>query len=207
MNLLNFILGGIMLSVGTFLLYSDYKEDPYGILKLFSYQFLLWWRIHGPLITRKPYIYYFPAVGLLSQDIFRNIAITPNELENGLSKIVKIKTPELCSECLGKRGKALSVQIECSHCQNGLQYHQVSTMAMPLPCKHCLGTGWTPVEKCNTCKGEGVQWKNKKIKIQIPRHSSFGLQLRIPRQGKIEVKTFQIGDLYLKLRKKVFGIF
>ena len=207
MNLVNLGLGGMMLLVGVYLLYGDYKEDPYGILKLVSYQFLLWWRIRGPVITRKPYIYYFPTIGLLSQDIFRRLPVTQREIENGVVKILKIKTPELCPECQGKRGKALSVQVECPHCQNGLQYHHVKTISMPLPCKHCLSTGWTPVEKCSTCKGKGCRWKKKKIKVQIPPQSSFGMQMRITKQGKIELKSLTTGDLYLKLRKKVLGIF
>ena len=207
MNLVFFSLGGVMLLIGSYLLYNDYKADPYGILKLLSYQFLLWWRIRGPIITRKPYIYYFPSIGFLSQDISRSLAVTPKELETGTSKTLKIKTPELCPECQGKRGESLSIQVECSHCQNGLQYHRINTISMPLPCKHCLGTGWTPVEKCPTCKGEGCRWKFKKLKVQIPPLSSFGMQLRIANQGKLELKMFQIGDLYLKLRKKVFGIF
>jgi DnaJ-class molecular chaperone len=207
MNMVILILGGAMLVVGSFFVYSDYKEDPYGILKLITYQFILWGRIKGPIITRKPYAYYFPTLGSNSQDISRSIVATPSELEKGVTKILKIKSPELCPECQGKRGKSFSVQVECSHCQNGVQYHHVGTISMPLPCKHCLGTAWKPIENCPTCNGDGCRWKYKKIKVHIPPHSSFGMQLRIPKQGKIELKMFQIGDLYLKLRRKVFGIF
>lgn len=206
-NTFSFGLGVLVSLLGIYLLYGDYKKDPYGILKLISYQFQLWWRIKGPIISRKPYIYYFPTLGFLSQDIYQNTALTAFELEHGASKSLKIKTPELCPECKGKRGKALSVQVECSQCQDGLQYIHVNSIAMPLPCKNCLGTGWIPIEKCNACQGIGCRWKNKRLKVKIPPQSSVGMQLKIPKQGKIELKSFQKGNLYLKLRKKIFGVF
>ena len=206
-NTILLFLGGMMFLLGVYFLYNDYKKDPYGILKLISYQFLFWYRFKGPSISRKPYSYYFQTMGVVSLDIYRSIAVRKVDLENGVSKFLKIKIPELCPECQGKRGKSLSVQVECSHCQNGIQFYHVNSIPMPLPCKQCLGTGWTPIEPCNTCNGDGCRWKYKKLKVQIPPQSSVGMQLRIPRQGKIELKTFQIGDLYLKLRKKVFGIF
>ena len=198
-------IGGIMFLIGFYLLYSDYKKDPYGILKLVKYQFQLWWRLKGPTISRKPYVYYFPTLGILSQDIYRNIGLSTFELTEGASKVLKIKTPELCPKCKGKRGKSLSVQVECSDCREGVQVNNINSVKMPLPCKRCLGTGWIPIEKCETCNGEGCTWKSKKLKVQIPPQSSSGVHLRIPKQGKIELKSLQKGDLILKLRNKVFG--
>ncbi len=197
----------VLLIVGGVLVYRDIKTDPYQMLKLMKIQILLWWRLRGPLISRKPFFYHFPEGSQFQQHhLVRTVSVRQKDLTQGASILTTVKTAQLCSECSGKRSKPMTVQIECPHCQNGRQMYPLAAIFIPIPCKHCLGVGWIPVNPCPVCQGRGSVWRKQKIRTQIPEYSSPGTKLRIPALGKVDPKTLQQGDLFLKLRKKLFDI-
>jgi DnaJ-class molecular chaperone len=201
------IIGSILLIVGGILTYRDIKSDPYQLLRLFKIQTILWWRLRGPLIARKPYIYYFPEGRYLQQqDVVQTISVSKKNLEEGIRLTVKVKVIQLCPECGGKRNKPLTVQIECSHCQNGRQIHSYASNVIPIPCNHCLGTGWAPIDPCPTCHGTGAIWQKQRIRVQVPPYSKPGTKLRIPALGKIDPMNLRAGDLLIKLRRKIFNL-
>lgn len=197
----------ILLLIGGFLTYLDIQNDPYQMLRLLKIQTFLWWRLHGPLISRKSFFYHFPEGSQLQQPhLVRSISVQQKDLTLGARMLKIVKIVQLCPECDGKRNKPMTVQIECSHCQNGRQMYSLGVISIPIPCNHCLGVGWIPVHPCPVCRGKGSVWRKQKIRVQIPPHSSVGTKLRIPALGKINPKTLQQGDLFLKIRKKMFNL-
>ncbi|UCG04541.1 MAG: hypothetical protein JSW11_11265 [Candidatus Heimdallarchaeota archaeon] len=206
-SLLTLIIASALLLIGGILVYRDIQSDPYQILRLLKIQILVWWRLRGPFIQRKPFFYHFPEGNQLQQqDLICSISVSQKELLEGVSKIISTKIAQICPECGGKRSESMTVQIECSHCQNGRVMHPLGTILIPVPCKNCLGVGWTPVKPCSVCRGKGSVWGKQKIRVQIPPNSSAGTKLRIPALGRVDPKTLQQGDLFLKLRKKLFNI-
>lgn len=201
------LFGFVILPISAILVIKDVQNDPYYILRFLRIQFLLWSRLRGPFIARHPYNYYFQK-GLLFQqyDVTKSLRINDQELKQGGEKIVQIKIPTICSECGGKRNQPMTVQIECNKCIQGVQLHSINTINFPLPCNHCLGTGWIPVHPCKTCNGKGSLWKNKRIRVHIPMETIVGTKLRIPTLGRVNPKTLQQGDLYIKLKKKIFNL-
>ncbi|MFX1516797.1 MAG: DnaJ C-terminal domain-containing protein [Promethearchaeota archaeon] len=196
-----------LLVIGMILVYHDVQSDPYQILRLFKIQVILWWRLQGPFIKRKPYFYHFPEGNQLQEkDLTRTVSVTQKELIEGVNKRITVKTAQLCPECDGKRSKPMTVQIECSQCKDGRQIQPLGAIYVPTPCKYCLGVGWIPVHPCSICRGKGSVWRNQKIRVQIPPQASTGTKLRIPALGRIDPKTLQQGDLFLKLRKKLFNL-
>ncbi len=193
--------------IGGGLVYRDIQSDPYQILRLLTIQTLLWWRLRGPFIQRKPFFYHFPEGNQLQQpDLIQTVSVTQKELKEGGNKLITPRTAQICPECGGKRSKPMTVQIECSHCQNGREIRPLGSTFIPIPCKYCLGVGWIPVHPCSVCRGKGSVWGRQRIRIQIPPHTSAGTKLRIPTLGKVNPKTLQQGDLFLQLRKKLFNI-
>ncbi|MFX0209807.1 MAG: hypothetical protein ACFFDT_27745 [Candidatus Hodarchaeota archaeon] len=198
----------VLLLIGGILVYLDIQNDPYQMLKLLKIQTLLWWRLRGPLISRKPFYYHFPEGSQLQQPhLVRSVSVQQKDLIQGLRMLTTVKIAQLCSECSGKRSKPMTVQIECSYCQNGRQIHSLGAMNIPIPCNHCLGIGWVPIHPCPVCRGEGSVWRKQTIRVQIPPNSSVGTKLRIPTLGKVNPKTLQQGDLFLKIRKNLFNLF
>ncbi|MFW9905306.1 MAG: hypothetical protein ACFFFH_13280 [Candidatus Thorarchaeota archaeon] len=196
-----------LLFIGVILVYRDIQSDPYQILRLFKIQIILWWRLQGPSIQRKPFFYHFPEGShLQNHHLLRTVSVTQKEMEEGVTKIITVKVAQLCPQCGGKRSKPMTVQIECSQCENGRQVHPLGTTFVPIPCKYCLGVGWSPIQPCSYCGGNGSVWGKQRIRVQIPPHTSPGTILRIPTLGKINPKTLYQGDLFLKLRKKLFNV-
>ena len=196
-----------LLVIGVVLVYRDIQSDPYQILRLFKIQILLWWRLQGPFIRRKPFFYHFPEGNQLQvKHLIRTVSVTQKELIEGVNKSITTKIAQLCPECDGKRSKPMTVQIECSRCEDGRKIQPLGAIYIPIPCNYCLGVGWIPVHPCIVCHGKGSVWKKQKIRFQIPPLASAGTRLRIPALGKIDPKTFHQGDLYLKLRKKLFNL-
>ncbi|MHA1974011.1 MAG: zinc finger domain-containing protein [Candidatus Hodarchaeales archaeon] len=200
--------GTILSIVGGVLVYQDAKNDPYDILKLFKVQTILYWRLQGPLISKKPFYYHFPEGSHLQQhDITRKIALKNEELKKGKKIVISTNVPQICPVCNGKRNKELTVQIECPKCKNkGRIIYEVGSMAIPVPCDKCAGIGWVPLQPCHKCKGNGVIWEKQRIRLQVPAYSTPGTKLRIPALGKINAKTLEQGDLYFQIRKKIFGL-
>jgi hypothetical protein len=195
------------LFIGLILVYHDIQSDPYQMLRLFKIQMILWWRLQGPLIKRKPFYYHFPEGSQLQQQhLNRTVSVTQKEMVEGVTRIITARFAQLCSECGGKRSEPMTVQIECPQCENGRQYHPLGAISIPIPCKSCLGVGWSPIKPCSRCGGDGSVWENQRIRVQIPPHTSPGTKLRIPTLGRINPKTLHQGDLFLKLRKKIFNI-
>ena len=201
------LFGFVILPIGAILVIKDVQNDPYYLLRFLRIQFLLWSRLRGPFIARHPYNYYYPEGQLLQQyDVTKSLRINDQKLKQGGEKLVQIKIPNICSECGGKRNQPMTVQIECNKCVQGRQLHSINTINFPLPCNRCLGIGWIPVHPCKTCNGKGSLWKNKRIRVHIPPLSSPGTKLRIPTLGRVNPKTLQQGDLYIKLKKKIFNL-
>ncbi len=198
----------ILLIFGGIFLYKDVKKDPYNLLKLFKSQLLLFWSSRGPIISRKPYYYHFPEGAYLQKtNIIRTLRISSKELQTGKSLTLSMKVPCICPDCHGKRNNELSVHIECKKCQEGKKFLNIGTSTLPIPCKDCLGTGWIPIQPCFECHGTGVIWKNQNIRVYVPENSTQGKKLRIPKLGKINPKTFERGDLYFILQKKILDFF
>ena len=196
-----------LLVIGMVLVYRDIQTDPYQILRLFKIQILLWWRLQGPFIRREPFHYHFPEGNQLQHKyLIRTVSVTQKEMIEGVNKIISTRIAQLCPECGGKRSKPMTVLIECSRCKDGRQIHPLGTIYVPIPCKHCLGVGWIPIHSCSVCHGKGSVWRKQKIRVQIPPQASAGTRLRIPALGKVDPKTLQQGDLFLKLRKKLFNL-
>ncbi len=206
-NWLLLVIGIIILPIGAILVNQDIHKDPFYLLKFFKVQFLLWFRLQGPFISRRPYNYYYPEGQLMQRyDVKKTLRVSKKELNQGTEKIIQLKIPKICPTCGGKRNKSMTVQVECTKCEKGRQFQLIDKLTIPIPCNFCLGTGWVPVHPCETCKAEGSIWKKQRIRIHIPPQTIVGTKLRIPALGKINPKTLQQGDLYIKLTKRILDI-
>jgi DnaJ-class molecular chaperone len=206
-NWLLAVIGIILLPIGAILVNQDVIKDPFHLIEFFKAQFLLWFRIKGPFISRRPYNYYYPEGQIIQQhDVNKTLRVGKKELEHGTDKIIQIKIPKLCPTCGGKRNKPMTVQVECRKCEQGRQFQSIDKLTIPIPCNECLGIGWVPIHPCETCKAEGSIWKKQRIRIHIPPQTTTGTKLRIPALGKVNPKTLHQGDLYIKLKKRVLNI-
>ena len=201
------VAGIFLLPFGTLLVRQDIKNDPYNLLQFYKVQFLLWNRLQGPIITRRPYNHHYPEGRRLQQyDVIRTLKVKKKDLIRGINKVIGVKIPAVCHKCGGKRNTPMTVQVECNRCKQGRQHNLIDEITITIPCSKCLGLGWIPVHPCETCKGKGSIWQNQRIKVNIPPHTKAGTKLRIPALGKVDVKTLQQGNLYIQVKQGFLDI-
>jgi len=69
-----------------------------------------------------------------------------------------------------------------------------------------LGTGETPEERCDTCKGIGVLKKQEEIEIKVPAGIKNGEMIRLSGAGEAIARGVA-GDLYVKIHVEAHPVF
>jgi molecular chaperone DnaJ len=73
---------------------------------------------------------------------------------------------------------------------------QVST------CPTCNGQGQTISTPCHTCKGRGLERKNRRKAVSIPAGVDTGNQIRLAGEGQPGINGGPTGNLYLLIQVK-----
>lgn len=106
----------------------------------------------------------------VGQDLRINIALTLEEILNGVNKTFKYNRNSACTTCNSAGGHN---KTTCSVCQG--QGSIVQHIRTPMgimqnieQCHHCNGDGYTYANTCNTCQGQGIQRSEQEISVDIP---------------------------------------
>jgi molecular chaperone DnaJ len=142
-----------------------------------------------------------------SQRGSRNGADIKHTVVVSLSNIVKGGTITIdssksvdCTKC-GGNGCAIGTSPEvCGSCNGGGFVSQSNGyMKIQTSCPGCGGTGAIITKKCKKCKGRGVENRNEKVKVSIPRGIETGTTLRLAGRGGVRRGDSSPGDLYIKV--------
>jgi DnaJ-class molecular chaperone len=189
-----------------FLVYRDYKQDPYGVLKFFGEVFKTWWYMN---VSNKPGQYprvehpFFRMVKQADLDIRREVKVPSGVMKNGGNYVARIKLPGTCPRCDGDRtfdpGGILLLCTSCNGSGKGINepgaYH--AQAALLEKCPDCHGTGYVPDRPCPRCKGTGETMVNKTVKITVPPNTKQGKVLRLRGMGLLDNDRGLVGDLYI----------
>jgi molecular chaperone DnaJ len=100
------------------------------------------------------------------------ISITLEEAFNGGEKEITYSTYVPCSECdgTGSKDKKKHTCPQCNGTGRIVKTNRNGNMISQqiMGCPHCHGTGEVVTNPCSKCKGSGVEYKQKTIKIEIP---------------------------------------
>ena len=139
-------------------------------------------------------------------DITTDMTITFEESAFGVEKEISLNRPEKCSHCGGSGAKSGSDVVTCRDCNGSgkVQYVQntlFGRVASMTECKTCNGTGKVIKEKCNYCRGTGLENKNVKVKVKIPAGIDDGQTIRMRGEGEQVSSTNGIpGDLHINIK-------
>lgn len=144
--------------------------------------------------------------------IRHGITIEFNEAVFGTKKELKIMGHDECPECKGSGAKPGTTPETCSQCKGKGQvvFQRQSLFGMTQSvqaCPQCRGTGKIIKEKCNSCSGQGVVSKEKKIEVNIPAGIDDGQSIRLSGQGEPGANGGPRGDLMVEVSVKRHPIF
>jgi molecular chaperone DnaJ len=135
------------------------------------------------------------------------VALTLQEIANGVEKKIKVNKYISCNTCSGSGAKHGSSMSTCHTCNGSGQVVQVTNtflgqMQTASTCPTCHGEGKTIREKCPQCAGQGVTRGEDVITIKIPAGVEEGMQLSVSGKGNAGARGGIPGDLLVLIEEK-----
>ena len=129
-----------------------------------------------------------------------------NESIFGGEKEIEYNRKVKCSVCKGSGAKN-NKKKTCQTCGGSGQVRRVQntifgSMQVVNTCPECNGSGEIIQEKCEKCKGSGVENIKDKFKVQIPKGIPDGVTLRFSGRGNAGSNGGEYGDLFLTIEVK-----
>ncbi|MEM9917906.1 MAG: molecular chaperone DnaJ [Bacteroidota bacterium] len=135
------------------------------------------------------------------------VALSLEEIANGVTKKIKVKKLIKCKACNGTGAKDSSSVSTCGTCRGSGYVRQVKStflgqMQTTTTCPTCGGSGQIIKSKCNVCKGEGRVMGEETIEIEIPAGVEEGMQLSMRGRGNAGLRGGPAGDLLINIEEK-----
>ncbi|MBC6993193.1 molecular chaperone DnaJ [Neolewinella lacunae] len=135
------------------------------------------------------------------------VTLTLEEVATGVTKRIKVKRQKQCEVCDGSGAKDASSVSTCKTCGGAGVVRQVRStflgqMATTTTCPTCSGTGTTIKANCNNCKGEGREYGEDTIEVNIPAGVEEGQQLSMRGKGNAGRRGGPAGDLLINIEEK-----
>ena len=147
------------------------------------------------------------STGQKGSNLRIKVALTLNEVDNGVTKKIKVKKQVSCKTCSGSGAKDSSSKKTCGTCSGSGYVRQVRStflghMQTTTACPTCSGTGQVITANCNTCKGDGRVYESETIEIEIPAGVEDGMQLSMRGKGNAGKNGGLAGDLLISIEVK-----
>lgn len=118
----------------------------------------------------------------------------------GTSTEIHFRHSECCDSCGGSGAEAGASRKTCSYCNGRGQVVQGNGFfQIKQTCPQCRGKGTTIDKPCTSCRGTGVQEKNKTMSLKIPAGVDNGKRIVIRGQGNAGENGGPSGDLVVIL--------
>ncbi len=135
------------------------------------------------------------------------VALTLEEIAEGVTKKIKVKKQSSCGTCGGSGAKDKNAVATCGSCNGAGAVRQVKStflgqMQTTVVCPTCNGSGSKITSKCGTCKGEGRSVGEETIEIEIPGGVEDGMQLSMRGNGNAGKNGGSKGDLLIAIEEK-----
>lgn len=101
-----------------------------------------------------------------------NLALSFEEIENGMDKEFTVQHNKRCEHCKGSGGEPDSKQVRCSSCDGTgrrvvYQNTILGKIQMAATCNRCGGRGKTFEHLCKICRGAGKNLVTEKFRVKI----------------------------------------
>ncbi|HOM05429.1 MAG TPA: molecular chaperone DnaJ [Candidatus Kapabacteria bacterium] len=151
-------------------------------------------------------------MGERGSDLRVRLALTLEEIANGVDKTLKVKKMGRCEACQGSGAKANSGYATCPTCGGSGEIRQVSRSVFGQfvnisTCPNCGGYGQVIREKCEICNGDGRVTVEETIQVSIPAGVEEGNYIPLRGKGNAGRRNGPSGDLIVVIEEKPHEIF
>ncbi|MDB4967237.1 MAG: chaperone protein DnaJ [Myxococcales bacterium] len=132
------------------------------------------------------------------EDLQEQMTITLREAQKGCQKPLELTRLVHCAKCSGSGGKPGTQPIPCNTCGGrGQVAHSQGIFMIATTCPTCRGRGRVVKDKCDECKGGGVERKRESVLVNVPAGIDDGQTLRVPGKGMAGPAGGPPGHLYV----------
>jgi len=145
-------------------------------------------------------------------DLKIKLPLTLEEIATGVTKKMKVKRFESCTDCEGTGARNKGDKTTCSACHGRGEVQQVSRSMFGQfvniqPCTNCDGTGEIIAHPCKTCHGDGRVRKESVVSAKIPAGVHAGNYMTLKGEGNSARRGGQHGDLIVLIDEKEHDLF
>ena len=140
------------------------------------------------------------------------LPLTLEEIRTGVTKKIKLKRQNLCSECDGSGARAGSSPSTCPDCQGAgkvrhVQRSLLGQFVSVAPCRRCAGSGRVVTDPCPVCHGDGRTPSSETISVDVPAGVQEGNYIPIQGKGDAGPQGGPAGDLIILIEEKPHDVF
>jgi molecular chaperone DnaJ len=133
------------------------------------------------------------------------------EIAKGVSKTLKVKRKDSCTECKGTGSKS-GKRGTCQHCGGSGRIQHVSNsffgqLVQESACPVCRGEGQVVADPCGKCSGSGRQTVETTVTVDIPAGVSEGNYISVPGKGDTGQNGGPAGDLIVVIQEEADKFF
>ena len=145
-------------------------------------------------------------------DLKIKLPLTLEEIATGVTKKMKVKRFESCSDCDGSGARDKASKTNCTVCHGRGEVQQVSRSMFGQfvniqPCSNCDGTGEVIAHPCKTCNGDGRVRQESVVSAKIPAGVHAGNYMTLKGEGNSARRGGQHGDLIVLIDEKEHDLF
>ena len=134
-------------------------------------------------------------------DITAQLTVDFKDAVHGITTTLYLTTDAQCSTCNGSGAKPGTSPVMCSACGGrGVVDDNQGMFSFSSPCRVCSGQGSRIEDPCPTCRGTGVEQRQREVKTRIPAGVKDGQTIRLKGRGGPGRNGGPAGDLLVELK-------
>ena len=134
-------------------------------------------------------------------DITAQLTVDFKDAVHGITTTLYLTTDAQCSTCNGSGAKPGTSPVVCSACGGrGAVDDNQGMFSFSSPCRVCGGQGSRIEDPCPTCRGTGVEQRQREVKTRIPAGVKDGQTIRLKGRGGPGRNGGPAGDLLVELK-------
>ena len=134
-------------------------------------------------------------------DVEAELHLSFEDAVNGVTTTVNLTTDARCQTCAGSGSAPGTTPETCPRCKGtGSLQDDQGLFSLSQICPQCGGRGTIVTSPCPTCRGTGIEHRNRQVKVRIPPGVEDGQRIRVKGKGAAGRGSAPSGDLYVVVR-------